>query len=74
MRSDPGWVRAAVARRFTRLAYYCLSELNLTAARANARTALSYAPFKARAWAIVAASLLPAAALRLGRQVRTWAR
>lgn len=67
---DRAWVRRAVARRFTRFAYYCLSELNRDEARANARTALSHRPTDVRALGIWAASLLPARALGALRQAR----
>ena len=71
LRSDPRWVRRAVSRRFTRLAYYCLSELQLDEARAHARTALKYRLSDGLAWSIVGASLLPVSALRFGRSLKT---
>lgn len=69
-RRDRRWVRRAVSRRLTRLAYYCLSELHLAEARTHATSALRYRPLDSRAWAIAAASLLPPTALRLGRELK----
>jgi glycosyltransferase involved in cell wall biosynthesis len=68
---DRVWVGRAVSRRFSRLAYYCLSELQLPEARVHARTALQYCPLDARAWTIAVASLLPVTALRLARTLKT---
>lgn len=74
LNSDPAWVKQAAGRRFTRLAYYCLSELKLEEARAHALTALRYDPRRARAWAIAAASLVPAPAMRLVRTLKSGGR
>ncbi len=67
---DRRWVRRAVSRRFTRLAYFCLSELQSSEAREHAWTALRHQPSNARAWAIAAASLLPPAALQFSRDLK----
>lgn len=67
---DAAWVRSAVARRFTRLAYYCLSELNPVEARQHARTALRHRPTDVRAWGVWLAGLVPTAALTAVRRLR----
>lgn len=69
--TDSRWVRRAVSRRFTRLAYFCLSELRRDDARAYARDALGHRPLDPAAWGIVALSLFPDPALRLGRRLKT---
>lgn len=61
---DAQWVRRAVARRFHRLAYFCLTELKSSEARQYARTALRHRPFDARSWMVWLGSLVPPAALR----------
>lgn len=70
MRSDPAWVRKAVARRYLRLAYFCLSELERRDARTYALDALRYDPLNARAFGVLSAALVPAPALRLARQAK----
>lgn len=67
---DADWVRRAVARRFTRLAYYCLSELDPGEARQHARTALSHRPTDARAWGVWFGSLVPRAVMAGLRRLR----
>jgi hypothetical protein len=67
---DAAWVRRAVARRFTRLAYFCLSELNTVDARIWARTALHHRPSDARAWGVWTASLVGRDALQAVRRAR----
>lgn len=67
MQADQAWVRWAVARRYARFAYFCLSELKLADARSNALAALRYDALNARAWGVIAAALVPAPLLRLGR-------
>jgi glycosyltransferase involved in cell wall biosynthesis len=71
LNSDPKWVGTAVSGRFTRLAYYCLSELKLTEARLHARTALEHNPKNAKALAIVAASYLPKPVLQAARRLKS---
>ena len=68
--ADAAWVRRAVARRFTRLAYFCLSELNPLEARQHARTALRHQPSDPRALGIWLGSLVPKAALTAARRLR----
>lgn len=70
MRADPIWVRSALARRYARLAYFCLSELQLSDARSNALNALRYDPISARAWGVLVAALLPTRLLRVGRSAK----
>ena len=65
------WVKQAVSRRFIRLAYYCLSELQLEDARGYARTALRYHPTNKKAWIIAAASMIPAPALNFVRRMKS---
>jgi glycosyltransferase involved in cell wall biosynthesis len=67
---DAAWVRRAVARRFTRLAYYCLSELNRGEARRHASTALKHHPTDPRAWGVWLGSLVPTPALTAVRRLR----
>lgn len=69
--SDPKWVTSAVARRFSRLAYYCLSELLIPEARQHARTSLRYDRWNRRAWKVALATLLPVSLLRLARSMKT---
>ena len=64
------WVNRAVARRFARVGYYCLTELRRPEARRYARTALSYRPLDALAWTIFIASLVPAPCLRVARRAK----
>jgi glycosyltransferase involved in cell wall biosynthesis len=68
---DPRWVRRAVSRRHTRMAYFCLSELHCDEARSHARAALRHRPLNAMAWAIAAGSMLPPSALRLARGLKS---
>jgi glycosyltransferase involved in cell wall biosynthesis len=68
---DAAWVRRAVARRFTRFAYYCLSELKRDEAREYARKALGHYPGELKAWGVLAGSFAPAGALAVVRRVRT---
>lgn len=67
---DAAWVRRAVARRFTRLAYFCLSELNPAEARVHAATALRHHPSDPRAWGVWLGSLVPKPALTAVRRLR----
>lgn len=71
LNADPDWIRPAVSRRFTRLAYYCLSELLLDEAREHARTALKYSRKNLKALAIVGASWLPKSVLRGARRLKS---
>ena len=71
---DRAWVRRAVARRFTRFAYYCLSELNRDDAREYARKALRHRPSDWRALGIFLSSWAPSGALAAVRRVKTGAR
>jgi GT2 family glycosyltransferase len=74
-RADPSWVRRAVSRRFTRLAYYCLTETRRAEAFRHALTAIRQQPLNTRAWAIAGGSLLPSPLLRsskaAARQIST---
>lgn len=67
---DADWVRRAVARRYTRLAYFCLSELNPAEARQHARTAIGHRPTDAGAWGIWLGSLVPKSVLAAARRLR----
>lgn len=67
---DSAWVRRAVARRLTRFAYYCLSELNRDEARQYARKALGHHPRDVKAWSVWASSFVPSSALAAFRRVR----
>lgn len=66
---DSAWVRQAVARRFTRFAYYCLSELRRDEAREYARKALSHHRGDRKAWLVWGASLAPTWALSGARRI-----
>lgn len=70
MRADPTWVGPAVSKRFSRVAYFCLSELLTREARTHARTAVRFDPRNLRAWAILAAAMLPAPLLRIARATK----
>lgn len=70
MAADPQWVSRAVARRFSRFAYYCLSELRMADAREYAWAALRLNWRDRRAWLVALAALLPAPALRAVRALK----
>lgn len=70
LNGEPEWVRPALARRFCRVAYYCLSELLVAEARQYARSALTYDRTSRPAWTIFAASALPVPVLRLARSLK----
>lgn len=65
------WVNRAVARRFARVGYFCLTELRRPEARQYARTALSYRALDPLAWTVLTASLVPASFLRAARRAKS---
>lgn len=70
LRSDRRWVSRAVSRRLSRLAYFCLTELQTAEAWQHATHALSYSWRDRRAWGVAVASRLPVAWLRAARRVK----
>ena len=68
---DRSWVRRAVARRMTRFAYYCLSELRRDEAREYARKALGHHGRDLKAWSVWAGSFMPEGALAALRRLKT---
>lgn len=67
---DAAWVRRAVAKRLSRLAYFCLTELKLAEAREQARMALRHEPKNARAQMVWLASFLPRPLFAAARHLR----
>jgi len=70
MQADPAWVRSAVATRFSRFAYYCLSELRMADAREFAWSALRLNWKDRRAWLVATLALLPAPVLAAVRGLK----
>jgi glycosyltransferase involved in cell wall biosynthesis len=68
---DRGWVRKAVARRMSRFAYFCLTELNRAEARVYARKALGHYPGDLRTWLVLVGSFVPQAALAAVRRAKS---
>lgn len=62
-RHDRQWVGRAVARRFSRLAYFCLTELRVREAREYAWTAIRYDWTNRRAWSVAFGAALPSPVL-----------
>jgi GT2 family glycosyltransferase len=59
--------RKAVGRRYARLAYFYLADLQRREAGSYARRAIGLYPWQQLGWTVLAASLLPPALLRLAR-------
>lgn len=70
MQTDPKWVRRAVATRYSRFAYYCVSELRMAEAREFAWAALRLNRRDRRAWLVAVLAMLPAPLLRVVRDAR----
>jgi glycosyltransferase involved in cell wall biosynthesis len=67
----PGRIDRAVARKYSRLGYFYLSELMNSEARSSAREALRYRSGDGLAWAVLAGSLVPRPLLKAVRRIKS---